>query len=73
MRGYDAWLEAPYVDAAAREEAFEKWCEENDVEFDAPDAWDRFDEEMADRAQDAAEEEAERRAEARAERDDSDW
>jgi hypothetical protein len=42
MRGYDDWLEAPYVNAARREEAFEQFCERNGVDFDAPDAWDQF-------------------------------
>lgn len=40
----DAYLEAPYVNAARYEQAFERWCEENDVPFDAPDAEERFEE-----------------------------
>lgn len=69
MSAYDSWLEAPYVQAAQEEAAFEKWCEDNDVEFDAPDAWQRFEDEMAERWE-AAADAAEARAEARAERDD---
>lgn len=67
MRGYDAWLERPYVDAARQEEAFEKWCEAEDVEFDAPDAWERFEAAMADEWEARADDLAEARAEARRE------
>ena len=44
MNGLDAWLEAPYVNRAREEEAFEAWCESTGTDPDAPDAWDRFEE-----------------------------
>lgn len=54
MMGYDAWLEAPYVDAARREADFERWAEQNlpDLDWDdngaMGDAWDQFDQFLAD-------------------------
>lgn len=48
MHGLDAWLEAPYVNAARQEEAFEKWCEATDTDPEASDAWDLFEAQMAD-------------------------
>jgi hypothetical protein len=65
---YDAWLEAPYVEAAAKGDAYANWCEENDKDPEE-DHWDEFEQEMADRADDAAEE----RAEAMREDRDRDW
>jgi hypothetical protein len=44
---FDRWLEAPYVEAAAREAAYEKFCEERDLDLDG-DHWDLFDEWAAD-------------------------
>lgn len=41
---YDRWLEAPYVEAAQREAAFEAFCESHDVDPNADDAYDRFEE-----------------------------
>lgn len=70
MHGLDAWLEAPYVNAAREEAAFEAWCEQSETDPEAPDAWDRFEQAMADAYDDAREQAAEARAEARAERDD---
>lgn len=69
MSSYDRWLEAPYVDAARQEAAFEAWCEANDVEFDADDAWDRFETEQAEAWEAAADDAAESRVQERAERD----
>lgn len=63
FRNYDAWLERPYQEAAARADAFVDWCEREGVDPDAPDAWDRYEAAIVD-AQEAA---AEARAEARAE------
>lgn len=65
MSAYDRWLEEPYTRAAAEEAAFEKWCEAEDVEFDAPDAWERFEAAMADEWEARADDLAEARAEAR--------
>ena len=42
MQGLDAWLEAPYVDAARREAEFEQWCEATGTDPEADDAWERF-------------------------------
>ena len=44
----DRYLEAPYVEAAMHEAAFERWCENNDENPDDEAAWDRFVEEMED-------------------------
>ena len=41
---YDRWLEAPYVEAEQRALAFEQFCESNDVDPGADDAWERFEE-----------------------------
>lgn len=40
---YDRWLEAPYVEAAQREAAFETFCESHDVDPNADDAYEQFD------------------------------
>ncbi len=47
MHGLDAWLEAPYVDAARREADFERWCEANDREGSDAD-WDAFEDFLED-------------------------
>lgn len=69
MSAYDRWLEAPYVDAARQEDAFEKWCEAKGVAFDAPDAWERFEADEAASYEEWCDDQAEQRAEARLERD----
>ena len=43
----DAWLEAPYVDAARREAEFEKWCESTGTDPDADGAWEAFEDACA--------------------------
>lgn len=65
MSSYDRWLEEPYTRAAAEEAAFEKWCEENGVEFDAEDAWDRFEEASREEYEAWADDRAEELAEER--------
>jgi hypothetical protein len=46
VSGYDQWLEAPYVDAARREAAYEQWCESQG--FDpAEDHWQAFEDATA--------------------------
>ncbi len=67
MRGYDAWLEAPYVQRGDEQEAYEQFCEERDLnpEFDH---WDEFEDWKRDTLEDRAVEAAEARAEDRAER-----
>lgn len=56
---YDAWLEKPIQDAYARGDAFIDWCEREDVDPDAPDAYARYEE----WEQEQAEADAESRAE----------
>lgn len=34
LPGYDAWLERPYVEAAKQAEAYESYCERNDLDPD---------------------------------------
>jgi hypothetical protein len=63
VNGLDAWLEAPYVNRAREEEAFEHWCEETGTDPDAPGAWDRFEEDMEEDRRDAEMDAAEARAE----------
>lgn len=53
MQGYDAWLERPYVEVAADEDVFEKWCEENNVGMSDEGAYDRFIEYREDANEDA--------------------
>ncbi len=48
MSNYDAWLERPYVEAAEQAERFEAWCESEDIDSDQDDAWDLYEEAMAD-------------------------
>lgn len=48
MRGHQEYLEAPYTNAARREAEFEGWCEENDIDPESPDAWDRFEDALAE-------------------------
>jgi hypothetical protein len=38
----DAYLEAPYVDAARREAEFEKWCEATGTDPDDDGSWEAF-------------------------------
>jgi hypothetical protein len=59
MRGLDAWLEAPYVDAARREDDYVKWCEANELD-PSEDHWDDFEDAMYDAAEDAMIDAAER-------------
>jgi hypothetical protein len=35
---FDAWLEAPYTRAAAEEAAYERFCEERNLDFDSIEA-----------------------------------
>lgn len=59
MSGLDAWLEAPYVDAARAEADFEAWCEHTGTDPDSAGAWERFEadqEEAYDAAMEAHEE-----------------
>ena len=73
MMGLDAWLEAPYVDASRQEAAFEAWCEREDVDLDAPDAWERFEAAMEDEREAYLEDKAESAREDRMmERDERD-
>ena len=44
----DRYLEAPYVDAARQESAFERWCEDTGHDPDDEAAWDLFVEQMED-------------------------
>jgi hypothetical protein len=54
MSAHQNYLEAPYVNAAAQEAAFESWAEKNEPELDWDDdkavekAWDAFEEFMND-------------------------
>lgn len=41
MRGFDEWLEAPYVDAARKQDEYEQWCEANDLNPE-DDNWQAF-------------------------------
>ena len=58
MHGLDAWLEAPYVNAARDADAYEDWCEREDLDS-SEDHWDAFEDAMAaeyeGRMEDAAE------------------
>jgi hypothetical protein len=72
MTSYDAWLEKPYQDRAAQEDAYVKWCEENDLDPD-DDLYDDFMEAMEDMADDLAEQAAEARYEERMDREDYDY
>jgi hypothetical protein len=72
MRGYDAWLEAPYVRAAAEAEAFLAWCEEYEIDSEASDAeaqWEAYLEDEEDAFSDAQAEAMRERAMER----DGDW
>lgn len=42
MSAHQRYLEAPYERAAAIEAAFEYWCEDNDRDFDDPEAFEDF-------------------------------
>lgn len=48
LPGLDAWLEAPYVQAAKEAEAFEAWCEQEGLDPDAPGVNDAYDEHLED-------------------------
>ena len=72
MSNYDAWLEKPYQDRYAREDAYVNWCEDNDLD-PSDDLWDEFEQEMLDRAEDAAIEAAEAAREWERERDYDDY
>jgi hypothetical protein len=62
MMGYDAWLSNdPREKSAGAEDAYEKWCEENDLDVE-DDNWDEFEEAMYDMAEDAQLEAAENRS-----------
>lgn len=42
LPGYDAWLERPYIEAAEQAEAYLAWCNERNVDPDAPGAEDDY-------------------------------
>lgn len=42
MSAHQNYLEAPYDRIDREEIAFERWCDANDVDYDEPDAWERF-------------------------------
>lgn len=44
----DAWLEAPYVERAKREAAFEDWCEATGTDPELEGSWDAFESAMDD-------------------------
>mgnify|MGYP003575532347 CR=1 FL=1 len=44
MSGYDRWLEAPFQRREAEHEAFLAWCEENELDSNAPASYDAFQE-----------------------------
>lgn len=48
MQGYDAWLEAPYVAAAAENDAYEKFCEAKGLIPDDQGTWEAFEQARAD-------------------------
>lgn len=73
MAGLDAWLEAPYVNRARDEADFEAWCEREDVDPEAPTAWDDFEQAMENAREDAEITAAEARMEARMEREREDY
>ncbi len=60
--GYDGWLEAPAHRGEGEAQAFEQFCERVGIDYDDPEARDRFE----DWCEAGAEAAAERRAEARA-------
>lgn len=42
MKGFDAWLEKPYTDAAKREADFEAFCEREGLDPEDDASWTRF-------------------------------
>jgi elongation factor P hydroxylase len=42
MSAHQAWLEAPYDQAARLEAAFEYWCEDNGRDVDDEEAFEEF-------------------------------
>jgi hypothetical protein len=53
MRGHQEYLEAPYVAAAAQQDAYERWCDSEGLDADG-DHWADFEQAMEDAAEDAA-------------------
>jgi hypothetical protein len=54
MSAYDRWLEKPYQDQADEAAAYERFCEEQGIEFDHAEseaAWERYKEEMESEAE----------------------
>jgi hypothetical protein len=69
MSAHQRYLEAPYVAAAANADAYERWCEENDLDVEG-DHFDEFEQAMQDAYDDARISAAE---DARDMRDDYDY
>ena len=65
MSGYDRWLEAPWQEKQAEDEAFIEWCQDNDLDFEDDDNFEAWRDYLAGRAEDAAIEAAEAAAEDR--------
>jgi hypothetical protein len=42
MSDHQRWLEKPYEDEAKMDALYEKFCEENELEFDSEESHDRF-------------------------------
>lgn len=51
MRGYDEWLEAPYVNAAREQDNYERWCEANDLDPE-DDNWGAYEDFLEDQQPD---------------------
>ncbi len=51
MSAHQRYLEAPYERAAAFDAAFEYWCEDNDRDFDDPEALEDFERYIDDQAE----------------------
>jgi hypothetical protein len=62
MDGLDAWLEAPYTNRAREEAEFEAWCESTGRNPESDEAWEHFEQAMADAQEDSLIAAAERRA-----------
>lgn len=77
MRGLDAWLEKPYVDAARRDAAYEAFCERNGYDPDdsaSEEAFEDHQEFLSEPDPDEARErQIERELEDRDERDHEQW
>lgn len=65
---YDAWLEKPYQDRAASDDAYFQWCEDNDLD-PSDDHEAEFEQAMDDAREDAELARAENRADMERERD----